>query len=98
MSSNNLEWPLWIVSKIDEELPEREIYTKNLHTEAELVKYLENAGFVDIQTENVTDHWKKFVNERFQSWQAPETKKRIIEVQGQKSYDAQFVFFESVTK
>ena len=77
---------------------EREIYTTNLHTESELVKYLEDAGFVDIQSENVTDHWRRFVNDRFAEWQKPETKKRIIEVQGQESYDAQFIFFQSVTK
>ena len=84
--------------KTDEILLEREIYTTNLHTESELVKYLEDAGFTNIRSENVTEHWKKFVNERFEAWQTPETKKRIIEVQGQESYDAQFVFFESVTK
>ena len=84
--------------KMDEVLLEREIYTTNLHTESELVKYLEDAGFVDIKSENVTDHWKTFVNERFAAWQKPETKKRIIEVQGQESYDAQFIFFQSVTK
>ena len=83
---------------MDEILLEREIYTTNLHTESELVKYLEEAGFVDIKSENVTDHWKKFVNDRFAAWQKPETKKRIIEVQGQESYDAQFIFFQSVTK
>ena len=97
MTLNDPEWPIEPV-KTDEVLLEREIYTTNLHTESELVKYLEDAGFVDIKSENVTEHWKKFVNERFAAWQKPETKKRIIEVQGQESYDAQFIFFESVTK
>ena len=97
LTLNDLEWPIEPV-KTDEVLLEREIYTTNLHTESELVKYLEDADFVDIKSENVTDHWKKFVNERFAAWQKPETKKRIIEVQGQESYDAQFIFFQSVTK
>ena len=83
---------------MDEVLLEREIYVKNLQTESELVRDLQNAGFVDIKSENVTDHWKKFVNERFEIWKEPETKQRIIEVQGQESYDAQFIFFESVAK
>ena len=71
---------------------------KNLQTESELIRDLENAGFVDIKSENVTDYWKKFVNERFETWKESETKERIIEVQGQESYDAQYIFFESVVK
>ena len=89
---------LWTEGKLDEVLLEREIYVKNLQTESELIRDLENAGFVDIKSENVTDYWKKFVNERFETWKESETKERIIEVQGKQSYDAQYIFFESVVK
>ncbi|KXJ24050.1 hypothetical protein AC249_AIPGENE25573 [Exaiptasia diaphana] len=71
-----------------------DVYAPYLPSKDEYIKQMKDAGFTDIQFEDLTDSWRTFVNSRYNSFIA--AKERHVGVLGQETYDALFYFYSKI--
>ncbi|KAK3755317.1 hypothetical protein QZH41_014627 [Actinostola sp. cb2023] len=73
-----------------------DVYAPHLPSKEEYIQQMKNAGFQDIQFEDLTTAWRSFVGKRFQDFSAG--KERHVRVLGQETYDALHHFYNKINE